>query len=117
MGKSFPRYPALQEKLGDASKDFVEKNFVLKDEADPYVPNTTIPRLKRVYLGPQTPVFYSEDVDALVTALAALGKAAPLPPLKPGGAVPPELHSTKHRKSDCRAPSPPSGHAVEEVGR
>jgi hypothetical protein len=94
------RYPGLQAKFGGVSKDFIEANLVLKDEADPFVPGTneTIRRLRRIYLGPQTPAFDESDADALAAALIEHGKKLPLPPMKPGGAVDAKFHSSVHRK-------------------
>jgi hypothetical protein len=123
---SFIRYAGLQAKLGDVSKDFIDQNIVLTDASDPFVPNTDqkVQRLQKHYLGPSTVVFYVEDADALVLALLAYFKTLPLRLKKPGGAVPIEFHSTRHRKSKRASKGAkktarltPSGHAAEEAGR
>jgi hypothetical protein len=116
---SFLRYAGLQAKLGDVSRDFVEQNIVLKDPANPFVPGTTIPRLQRHYLGRALPIFITEEADALVLALTAHFKTLPPKSHQPGGAVPLEFHSTRHRKSKRAskgakktARPTPSGHAA-----
>jgi hypothetical protein len=126
MAKAIVRYSAAHARLGDVGRDFFDAHFVLTDENDPFVPGTNIPRLRRVYLGPRVPDFFSEALDSLIDAVVALHAKTPLMPPKPGGAVPAAFHSSVHRnpkRADKRAkprtPSP-SGHAgfrEEEIGR
>jgi hypothetical protein len=97
---SIVRYPAALAQFGNVSQDFFDANYVLQTEDQPFVSGTeNVPRLRKVYLGPKTVGFYSVALDRLVEALVALAAKLPLPPLKPGGAVAIEFHSTRHRKS------------------
>jgi hypothetical protein len=46
-------------------------DFVLHDESNPYVPGTTIPRLRSVPLGGRAIGFFDDEIAALVEALRA----------------------------------------------
>lgn len=59
-------------KTGAGKTKFWE-DFVLHDEADPYVPGTKVKRLRRVRLGPKAVGFVEGDVDRLIVGLAAEG--------------------------------------------
>jgi hypothetical protein len=48
-------------------------NYRLNDPADPNVPNTTIPRVKPIPLGPRNIGFAETALDALVDALVDAG--------------------------------------------
>jgi hypothetical protein len=106
MSKAIVRYAVAQTRLGDVCRDTLLQNYILKDPADPYVPGTQIPRIRPVHLGPRTPRLYSEELDSLIMALVALRDVTPLPPPKPGGAVAPEFHSTRHRKNPAKGAAP-----------
>jgi len=64
--------------LGVGPTHFHEQ-FVFHDEADPFVPDTEIPRLRKIPLGCRAYGFASDEVDALIAALRKLrdtGRAA-----------------------------------------
>ena len=46
-------------------------DFVFHDESDPYIPGTTVPRLRLASLGKQTRVAFEDEVVALIEALRA----------------------------------------------
>jgi hypothetical protein len=47
-------------------------DYVLHDESDPYVPGTTIPRVRSVPLGERAVGFFSDEIAALLDALGKL---------------------------------------------
>src|SRR5262249_44862891 len=53
-----------------------EEHYRFHTAADPFVPNTEIPRLKPVPLGPRNIAYLEHEADDLVDALAALRDAA-----------------------------------------
>ncbi len=50
------------------------QDFVLHSEDDPYVPGTSIPRLRPVPLGENAVGYYSDELAALIDALGELPK-------------------------------------------
>ncbi len=54
-------------------------DFVLHDENDPFIPNTTIPRLRSAPLAGKASGFVEHEVDGVNEQLVALRDAAPLP--------------------------------------
>lgn len=56
-------------RLGIGKTKFHE-DFVHKGE-DPFVPGTSVPRLKPVNIGPRAIAFFDDEVDALVEGLRA----------------------------------------------
>jgi hypothetical protein len=64
-----------------------DQNYVLRDEADPYVPGTTIPRLRPTQLGPRAIGYFDDEVFALVENLRRLRD-------DPAAARPPRVAST-----------------------
>jgi hypothetical protein len=73
------------------------EDYVMHDEADPYVPGTNIQRLRPVRLGARAVGFFSDEVFALNEALRQLRDTTPgwkPPPPKPRTAA---AHHTKRR--------------------
>jgi predicted DNA-binding transcriptional regulator AlpA len=52
-------------------------DYRLNDPAEPYVPGTTIPRLRPIHLGPRNIGFLEHEIDELIDAIAALRPAVP----------------------------------------
>jgi predicted DNA-binding transcriptional regulator AlpA len=61
-------------RLGCGKTKFGE-DYEFHDPADPFVPNTEIPRLKPLHLGPRNVGFVESEIDALIDALAELRNA------------------------------------------
>jgi hypothetical protein len=87
-------------RLGVSHTRFDEE-FTLRNEADPNLPNTTIPRLRPVPLGERSRGFFSDEIDALIQALRALRDATPFVP--PKRAVAPEHHPSRHTSPQRKA--------------
>jgi hypothetical protein len=47
------------------------KDFVLRDASEPFIPGTSIPRLRPVTLGTRCVAFDEQEVDAVIEALIA----------------------------------------------
>jgi hypothetical protein len=56
-----------------------DEDYVLKDEADPFVPGTNgqVNRLRPVSMGERTRAFFSDETDTLIKELRALRDATP----------------------------------------
>jgi predicted DNA-binding transcriptional regulator AlpA len=67
------------EKLGCGHSKF-EEHYRFRSAADPFVPNTNIPRVKAVPLGERNVGFLEHELDALIDALAELRDTAPAAP-------------------------------------
>ena len=63
-------------RLGCGKTKFGE-DYEFHDPADPFVPNTEIPRLKPLHLGPRNVGFVDSEIDVLIGALAKLRNARP----------------------------------------
>jgi hypothetical protein len=76
MGDTIIRKPALRARLG-VGKTLLEKNFILHDPADPWVPgtNNSVPRLRKVPLGERAVGFFDDEVDIVFEAIKALRDA------------------------------------------
>jgi predicted DNA-binding transcriptional regulator AlpA len=61
-------------RLGCGKTKFGE-DYEFHDPADPFVPNTEIPRLKPIHLGPRNVGFLEHEIDALIDGLAKLRDA------------------------------------------
>jgi hypothetical protein len=59
------------------------EDFVLHDEADPFVPGTNVRRARSVPLGERARGFFDDEILALVEALRQLRDATPLKMLPP----------------------------------
>jgi predicted DNA-binding transcriptional regulator AlpA len=70
MSKRITRPKEGYHRLGCGHTKFWE-DYVLNDPDDPFVPNTKIPRLKRIPLGPRNIGFLDSEIDELIDALAA----------------------------------------------
>jgi predicted DNA-binding transcriptional regulator AlpA len=62
--------------LGCGKTKFYQ-DYRLNDPAEPYVPGTTIPRLRPIHLGPRNIGFLGSEIDDLIDALAALRPVVP----------------------------------------
>jgi hypothetical protein len=71
------REPDTFGRLGCKRTKFRE-DYRLNDPNNPYVPNTKIPRLRPLSLGPRNVGFLEHELDALIDALAKLRDTAPL---------------------------------------
>jgi hypothetical protein len=60
--------PERSGRLGISRSTFHD-NFVLHSAADPYVPNTNVPRLKLLHLAPNAAAAFNDDIDALEEGL------------------------------------------------
>jgi hypothetical protein len=60
----------IKQRLGVGSTKFYV-DYVLRDDGDPYIPNTTIPRLKMFPIGERASGALESDVDGLIEALAS----------------------------------------------
>jgi hypothetical protein len=58
-------------------QDPFEDNYRFHSADDPYVPDTTIPRLRPIPLGPRNVGYLEHEVDDLIDALAKLRDIAP----------------------------------------
>lgn len=58
-------------------------NFVLHDEADPFIPGTKIRRLRLAKLGERAVGAFADEIEAIVEALRAARDASPLKTAKP----------------------------------
>jgi hypothetical protein len=68
----------IQQRLGvKASKFYAD--FVLRDAADPYLPGTTIPRLRLFSLTGRASGALEHDVDKLIEALSRQAFQPPVP--------------------------------------
>jgi hypothetical protein len=95
------RPDAARKRLGVKTTHFSE-NFVLRNEDDPFLPGTTIPRLRPVPLGIRAIGFLSDEIDALIKALRQLRDSGAAPPrisprsaTAPPGRPVPRLRSRK----------------------
>ena len=70
--KRIVREPEACNRLGCKRTTF-RTNYRLNDPADPFVPNTTIPRVKPIPLGPRNIGFAETALDALIDALVEAG--------------------------------------------
>ena len=51
------------------------QDFVLRDPSDPFIPGTSIPRLRLAKIGPRSSIAFEDEVYALVEALRAMRDA------------------------------------------
>jgi predicted DNA-binding transcriptional regulator AlpA len=79
MTTGIERKDAAQQRLG-VKRSFFWANYVHHSEDDPYLPGTTIPRLKPVQLGLRAIGFFTDEIDALLEALRALRDSGQAPP-------------------------------------
>jgi predicted DNA-binding transcriptional regulator AlpA len=61
-------------RLGVGHTKFHE-DYVLRDPADPFVPGTRIPRLRRIPIGVRNVGFLDHEIDQLIEAFGKLGDA------------------------------------------
>jgi hypothetical protein len=71
MPKRIVREKEGREALACGKTKF-RSDYVLRDPEDPFVPETKVKRLRPLRLGPRNVGYLSDEVDALITALAAL---------------------------------------------
>jgi predicted DNA-binding transcriptional regulator AlpA len=74
--KRIVREPEACSRLACRRTKFRE-HYRLNDPAKPNVPDTEIPRLRPVHLGPRNVGYLEEEIDALIDALAELRDTAP----------------------------------------
>ena len=74
--KRIVREPEACDRLGCKRTKFRD-DYRLNDPANPNVPNTPIPRLRPVPLGPRNIGFLDDELDELITALAELRDTVP----------------------------------------
>ena len=74
--KRIVREPEACDRLGCKRTKFRD-DYRLNDPANPNVPNTPIPRLRPVPLGPHNIGFLDDELDELITALAELRDTVP----------------------------------------
>jgi hypothetical protein len=77
------RQRAARRKVGVGKTHFSE-NFVLRDDGDPFVPNTDgkVRRVRPIPLGERSIGFIEDELDALIEALRELHNSRPLQRLK-----------------------------------
>ena len=85
--------------LGIGHTNFTE-NFVLHDDADPFVPNTSIRRVRSVPLGERAKGYFSDELAALVEGLRAMRDDPTAKRPVPARVPPP---SAKHQRRKRRA--------------
>jgi predicted DNA-binding transcriptional regulator AlpA len=71
MAKRIVRKKEAYDRLGCGHSKF-HTHYLFRTAADPYVPETQIPRLKAIPLGVRDIGFLESEVDSLIDALAAL---------------------------------------------
>jgi hypothetical protein len=71
MPKKFTRKNKLPSRF-DIGKSNFTQNFVLRDEADPYIPGTRIRRLKLTRLGPRSVGAFDDEIERVQSELAAI---------------------------------------------
>jgi predicted DNA-binding transcriptional regulator AlpA len=76
MAKRIVREPEACDRLGCKRTKFRE-DYRLNDPAEPFVPDSEIPRLKPVPLGTRNLGFLDHEIDQLIDALAKLRDTAP----------------------------------------
>jgi predicted DNA-binding transcriptional regulator AlpA len=57
----------IWEKFGIGRRKF-EEEFRLHDASDPYIPGTTIPRVRLVKLGPRAVAGFEDEIDEVIEA-------------------------------------------------
>lgn len=94
MSLKIERWPWQRMGLGRTKFD---EDFVLKDERDPYVPNTNdeVKRLRSVPLSERCRGFFSDEVDTLIEAVRALRNSKPFAPPR----EPPQLIKSKRKRT------------------
>jgi hypothetical protein len=75
------------------SRTLFDQNYVLKDEADPFIPNSTIPRARPIALSERARGFGSDEIDRIIKAMFELRDTMPFVPPKPVVAA--EHHPSK----------------------
>ena len=70
--RKFVRRKEACGRMGCGKTKFKE-DYEFHDAADPFVPGTEIPRVKRIPLGPVNFGFLEHELDALIDALAKAG--------------------------------------------
>jgi hypothetical protein len=103
MALSVERKPWLRAGIGRT--EFLKKR-VLKDSADPFVPNTDgkVRRIRSVPLGDKARGFFSDEVDGQLEEYRTLRDAMPVTP--PKLPLPPQYHSSVHRRKKPKKPKP-----------
>jgi hypothetical protein len=89
---SILRAPAARQKIGVGKTKF-DGEYVLKNEADPYVPDTNeaVRRLRPVVLGRRALGFIEDEIDVLIEELRRWRNSRPLQRQK----TPEKLHSAR----------------------
>src|SRR5215218_6592116 len=78
------------------SRSKFHQDILLNDERDPYVPGTTIRRLRRVPLGPRTMAVDEDEADKMREAFIREARNRPSERGKPGGGHPKLGHGDEH---------------------
>jgi hypothetical protein len=80
MAKMIERIPSACHRIGVGKTKFVE-DYILHDEADPYVPHTDgqVLRVRTVPLGEKAVGLFSDEIDDRIEALRRWRDRQPLP--------------------------------------
>ena len=60
-------------------KSALYENFILKDEANPYVPGTNVRRLKLLHIAANATAVFDDELGALIEGLRRCRDSAPAP--------------------------------------
>jgi hypothetical protein len=80
MAKSIERIPAACNRLGVGKTKLID-DYLLRDEADPFVPHTNqaVLRIRAVRLGEMAIGLFSDEIDDLIESLRRWRDRQPLP--------------------------------------
>src|SRR5438067_4867289 len=96
MTNTIVRKPVARGRLG-ATRTLFEDNFVLHNEADPFIPGTDVPRLRKVALGARAVGFLDDEITAVIEGLRRWrDRLASLPPPRRKPTKSPSVAKRRH---------------------